>query len=179
MTEPHPIYRQGYDYRYEQGPLPRAKQQPPKGSLDEVRLWAQGWQQADEDRTAGLPHRWAPPEPPQVEPEEQEDETDGPIPASNADEPWSDGLPADAPWPEREDAPTQGGSLWLKATIHRAGRGYVVDIDGRISSVNEASSEANAAKMLGLLVGEIGKRMAREQTETVLAEIHEKTKGAP
>lgn len=150
MTEAHPLFIEGYLYRYQQGPLPAQKQVPPGDiSRDDIRHWAQGWQAADHDRTAALPPRFLPPPPP----------------------PAVSGVVA------REIAPAD--KAWMRVTIRESGDGYEIDIDGKTAAVSEETREKNAAKMLSFLIGEIGKRMARDETMARLAEIHEKTKGAP
>lgn len=156
MTDVHPLFREGYLYRYEQGQLPAQKQVPPSDiSRDDLRHWAQGWQAADDDRTVGRPARW--------QREMPAPEVSGVVPV--------------AP-PEVENV-TPADDTWMRVVIRRAGKGYVVDLNGKVMAVNEENREKNAAKMLGAIIAEIGKRMAREETEARLAEIHEKTKGAP
>jgi hypothetical protein len=84
------MFREGYLYRFAQGPALATRQAAPRGLTPEaLREWAQGWSAADKDLAQGIPARF--PLPP-------------PAPAPD-EEPEPDPLVAPRPPPDPEPEP--------------------------------------------------------------------------
>lgn len=159
---------EGYWYRFNQGPVAHGQQQRP-AFLDEVDLgrWAKGWVEADDDARRGDVPRYLDPE-----------MSEGSPPQGGPFEPVSDA----GDEPERTTLAVLSPSLpshWLSATIDRTPEGWVLTIDGQVRAFKDPGKGKAPARLLEVLVSEIAKRIVLDGTREAMAEIHEKTKGAP
>ncbi len=147
-----PAYREGYLYRYAQGPTPQGKQVPPRGVPRETTIaWAQGWTAAHDDHAKGTPSRFplpppvlapvAAPEPPSeparpprmLDPEPEAPEAPkpaGPRVVSVVKRPGIEAaprtprvVPVEAPESVRE-------GIWLTVRIRREGSMFRVESEG-------------------------------------------------